>query len=369
MFTVQLPLVIAHGGLFRFQLFFGHFKRPAFADPLEAGPAPGNFGIDIKANAPYRCGMIIPQKLRGLGTVFVSMALGAGLCLMVCVQAIAQETSAPLQTWDVYQRFQGSSSSFGHIVRANTNLSSRINSVLTLDLGAPYYLVSYASGNNGSSVVKNGFGNVYADIRLSPFTGPIRYVSTLTVTAPTGKTANGFGTGHWTTDWNNGVEHVFAQRVSVYGNAGVANTISDTPLYLQPFSSQGVVGHFDVGTNLSLSRRAYVGVSTYATVPTGQQTIISKVIETHVETTTQQVPRGNSGKMKTVTSTRVFETVSEVKSSIDLATDRGLSTWIGVGPLKNIDFTLGYNHSSTYSRHTFFYGLGIQLGRFGRKAQ
>jgi hypothetical protein len=133
-------------------------------------------------------------------------------------------------------------------------------------VGAPYYFVNYASqdGSRGS-ILKSGIGNVYADLRLSLSRAPVNYVSTVTATAPTGDRDKGLSTGHATVDWNNSFYRVFGERIAPYANIGVANTVSDTPIFLRPFSTNGIVGHFE-GVRCHC-RGWLLGTSAYSIVP------------------------------------------------------------------------------------------------------
>src|SRR5262249_60285519 len=66
-------------------------------------------------------------------------------------------------------------------------------------------------------------------------------------------------------------------RFTPFGNLGVANTISDTAFFSRPFSSLGIVGHFEGGTSYRLHRSLSVGASAYCVVPSGEQKIYSRV--------------------------------------------------------------------------------------------
>jgi hypothetical protein len=275
--------------------------------------------------------------------------------------------------WTIYQRFQGSSSSFGQIVKMNTNVAFDMSKHFAIDLGAPYYLVNYSTSATGTgSTFKSGIGNVYADVRLNVPASLVNYVATVTATAPTGSREKGLSTGHATVDWNNGFYRVFGNRVSPYVNVGIANTVSDTPFFLRPFSSSGIVGHFDGGATLSLSRFIAVGASGYSIVPSGEQTIVSKVVEVHTEIVPAPTLPPNSrgrglGLAKRGPTERVFETVTEVIGTADLASDHGFSTWVGIGPIKQLELTIGYNHSQRYALDSLFWGVGLHLGAFGQR--
>jgi hypothetical protein len=289
--------------------------------------------------------------------------------------AFSQTEGTEARTFTIRQSIQGSSSSFGQILKLNTNIGYQRGRHFGGDIGLPFYLVDYSNVDitTTASAHQAGIGNAYADFWLA-FGGPLNYTSTVTVTAPTGDRSKGLSTGHATVDWNNGFRHVIAHRVAPYANIGVANTVSDTPFFLRPFSSNGIVGHFEAGTTLSISRQVYVGGSGYGIVPSGEQTIVSKVVETHTEIvpgTGRSLPPNAKGKGLGLNkpTTRVFETTTEVVGTADLTSDHGFSTWVGVGPVRQFDFTVGYSRSQRYALDTVFWGIGFRFPSFGPRVR
>src|SRR5215468_5723582 len=127
----------------------------------------------------------------------------------------------------------------------------------------------------------------------------LNYSSTLEGTAPTGDKAAGFSTGRTTVDWTNRFSHTFS-AVTPFASAGLANTVSDTSFFIRPFTSLGIVSHFEGGAKFSLSQFVDVGASAYAVRAAGQQTIISKIFKSQ-STTSATTSSPGTGK-------RVFET-------------------------------------------------------------
>src|SRR5437773_615429 len=74
----------------------------------------------------------------------------------------------------------------------------------------------------------------------------LSYSSTLELTAPTGDKARGFTTGRATADWTNRFSHKM-DSFTPFGSAGLANTVSDTKFFVRPFTSLGMVVHFEGG--------------------------------------------------------------------------------------------------------------------------
>src|SRR5206468_2431801 len=153
-----------------------------------------------------------------------------------------------------------------------------------------------------------GMGNAYLGFQLAADNPAVNYASNLVFTAPTGDKDKGFSTGRMTVDWNNSFSHSFSS-VTPFANAGIANTISDTSFFVRPFSSLGLVAHFDGGATASLSPFARVGASAYAVRGSGEQRIISKVRQRDLQTT-QPTTSGSSSK-------RVFQTSGETLTSAD----------------------------------------------------
>src|SRR5262249_45772279 len=118
--------------------------------------------------------------------------------------------------------------------------------------------------------------NVYLNLRLTLNNPVVNYSPYLVVAAPTGDRSQGFSTGHVTYDWHNHLNRTFG-RLTPFFNIGMANTIMDAPFYLRPFSSHGLVGHFEGGATVRTWRSTAIGFSGYGIIPSGDQTIVSKL--------------------------------------------------------------------------------------------
>src|SRR5215831_11014105 len=182
-----------------------------------------------------------------------------------------------------------------------------------------------------------------------------RYVSSLTGTAPTGDPDRGFSTGRATFDWNNFLSRPVS-RFTPFGNLGVANTISDTAFFSRPFSSLGLVGHFEGGTSYRLNRSLSIGASAYSVVPSGQQKIYSRV--TGRQNNNLPQPSNNAPGQGRA---RAFETTAVIVDDSGLASDHGFSSWLTVYPASTVYVQTGYHRSVPYSLNTFFFGIGLQL--------
>jgi hypothetical protein len=255
-----------------------------------------------------------------------------------------------------YVAFQGSSNSLGQVMEVDSSAGYNFNQYFGIDLGLPVYFVK-ASGNttSGGSTSSTGIGDVHMDFRLN-FRQPIvNYLSVFTVSAPTGNADAGFSTGRATFDWNNHFDRSFG-RVTPFVEIGVANTISNTQFFNRPFTTLGLLSHYQVGGSIDFRRVFSVGASAYAIVPTGQQTVFSQIV------------RGSSSTANPNSHAPVFATTHETKGTADIDRDNGFSTWIGASPSRYIDLRLGYTHSVHYALDTVTFGVGFNLATLVRNA-
>jgi hypothetical protein len=183
----------------------------------------------------------------------------------------------------------------------------------------------------------------------------VNYSSTLEGTAPTGDKAAGFSTGRTTVDWTNRFSHTFS-AVTPFAGAGLANTVSDTSFFVRPFTSLGIVSHFDGGAKLRVSQFTDVGASAYALRASGQQKIISKISQ-NTPPTTSSSGSTSAGSRKN----RPFETAArcsaQPNSLMITVFDMACSTC-----KFQMDFQIGYTRSAGYDLNTFFFAVGLPRG-------
>jgi hypothetical protein len=130
--------------------------------------------------------------------------------------------------------------------------------------------------------------------------------------------------------------------------------VSDTAFFVRPFTTLGLVSHFDGGAKFSLSQFVDVGASAYAVRAAGQQTIISKIFKNAATATTTTAGSGKN---------RPFENGHEVVGPADLANDNGFSTWLAAHTGSTMDFQIGYTRSAGYDLNTLFFGVGFRVGK------
>src|SRR5215471_10956746 len=255
-----------------------------------------------------------------------------------------------------YGALQGSANSDAQVNRLDASVGYNFNRTFGVDFGLPFYFVnSNFSTDPSLNGFRSGLGNAFINFRLMPRLADWRYVPSLMVTAPTGDRDLGFSTGRVTFDWNNFISRPFS-RFTPFGNLGVANTISDTDFFSRPFSSLGVVGHFEGGTSYRLHRSLTVGASAYSVVPSGEQKIYSRVAKGQSNNLTSPA-NAASGQGRA----NAFQSTAVIVDAGDLARDHGLASWLTVYPTSTMYVQTGYHRSVSYSLNTFFFGVGIQL--------
>jgi len=298
--------------------------------------------------------------------------------------------------WSFAQRFQGSSNAAGAVLKDSSTATYSFNEHFKLYGGVPFYFTRQASASGSKNFV-NGIGNVYSGMFLSAGnSSAIRYSSDLVFTAPTGDMNNGFSTGHATVDWTNTFSHSFT-ALTPYASAGIANTISDTSFFVRPFTSKGIVSHFEAGALMNIAPRVSVGGSAYAIRATGEQEIISKVVEAPAPVSTpastpastqsaspqptsptssagntlsgitKTLGVGNGGSNSSDNGNNsvvppIFQTQQQTLGPAQVANDQGFASWLTVRPSALTDLQIGYSRSTAYHLNTLFFGIGFRIG-------
>jgi hypothetical protein len=274
-----------------------------------------------------------------------------GFCVLapLSAQSLEDLLEDPSHGLTFYSRTQGSSNQAGLVTKLDTNIGYNFSPHFGVDFGVPVYFVYPSTGKSASILgtrSRNGLGNVYLDLRYTLLKPVVNFVSYVTVAAPTGDRTQGFSTGHVTWDWHNHVYRTFG-RLTPFVNAGLADTIMDSPFYLRPFSSLGLIGHFEGGATYNLWRDLSAGGSFYAITPSGDQNVISKL----------------SGKQtqnkKGSTLGQIFEIPGQPTLGPDSVSDRGFSVWCEASATSFLEFDIGYSHSTQYSLDSLFFGVGL----------
>ena len=288
----------------------------------------------------------------------------ARFLLFLAVLAISIRFAAGAERGPILSlQFSGTSNDPGWIYRLDATGGYKFNSHFEVDCGLPVYFVRVSdSGIADGFSSKNGIGNAYIDLRFLLGKPSYFFSSTIRGTAPTGKVDEGFSTGRATFDWTNYFERSFGSWTP-FGSAGVANTISDTHFFNQPFASLGLVGHFEGGISFEPVHRISLAASGYAFTPSGQQKVFSKLINRQMSGTSSMVPQSR-GRGRN----RVFENTS-VTIGEDIAKDHGVTAWIDLTPNSNLTLELGYNRSVFYSSNSIFFSARFDFTQVLRRTR
>jgi hypothetical protein len=277
----------------------------------------------------------------------------------LAAQSLEDLLEDPSHGLTLYSRTQGSRNQAGLVTKLDTNIGYNFSPHFGVDFGVPVYFVYPSTGKSASILgtrSRNGLGNVYLDLRYTLLKPVVNFVSYVTVAAPTGDRTQGFSTGHVTWDWHNHFYRTFG-RLTPYANAGMADTIMDSPYYLRPFSSLGLIGHFEGGATFNVWRDFSAGGSFYAITPSGNQQVISKLSGKQ----TQDKKGSSLGQ--------IFEIPGQPTLGPDSVSDRGFSLWCEASATKFLEFDIGYSHSTQYSLDSLFFGVGLNWKAIIQKAR
>lgn len=287
-----------------------------------------------------------PQNHRGLRAF---LGLLAAFTFLPQVTRAQEDERGPILALGL----SGNSNDPGWVYKLDATGGYRFSRHFEIDGGLPIYFVRVSQDSANEYSSKNGIGNAYIDLR-GIFSGDRFYFSTnLRGSAPTGDEENGFSTGRATVDWTNYLD-LRVGRWTPFGSVGIANTVSDTHFFSRPFTSLGLVGHFEGGLIFAPLPRISIGASGYAVQPSGEQKVFSKVVARGAE-----AARGNGRN-------RAFETQSVTIGESDLTTDRGYSGWINVSPSLGITLELGASRSESYNSNSVFFSARFDFGRLIR---
>lgn len=270
--------------------------------------------------------------------------------------AVAQSAPKPAATdnsgFTSYAQFGGTSNSDGQIYELESTVGYNFNQHFGMDIGVPIYFVRPSSTATGVTST-NGLGDPYLDARFKFLNPTVNFGSVLTGYVPVGDSKKGLSTGRATFDWTNHFDHSFS-KLTPFGDVGIANTITSSRLFVRPYTTLGFNTHFQGGANYDLWKFFSIGGSAYDILPSGQQTVFSKV------------SRGpNSGP---VAHGRVFNSNQQTTGSADIARDNGFSTWIDASPGRVIDMELGFTRSVHYDLNSVSFTIGFNLGSLYRRS-
>jgi hypothetical protein len=251
-----------------------------------------------------------------------------------------------------YMEFGATTDADGQIYEVNTNVGYDFNPHFGFAVGTPIYFVRPSSTTGGTST--NGLGNPYLALHLKYPTPALNFSSALTGAAPLGDSKKGLSTGRATFDWSNHFDHSFSD-LTPFVELGIANTIPDSRLFLRPYTTLGFNTHFQGGASYDVWKFISVGASGYDILPSGQQTVFSRVIP----------GQANGGKVHGP----AFLNTQQTTGSASLAQDDGFSIWIDGNPRRSVDLELGFTRSLVYDLNSVSFNIGINLGQLYRRNQ
>jgi|SRR5713101_59559 len=335
--------------------------------------------------------------------------------LVYCIVALGMSVSAMGQDspqvdeekgFTAIESFQGSLNSSNKLLRLDSTLGYDFNKHFGVFAGVPLYYsnvldTSLTTSTTGAAVrrTNDGVGNVYLGLAFRLPHPEWSFTSTVTAAAPTGSTKKGYSTGRVSVDWSNRFGRTF-HRITPFIGAGLANTVSDTPLVTRPFTSLGVVGHLEEGAIYDLGHHFSVGASAYQILPSGSQTVFSQVIlpdqsqggnagrgnngnagqgnNGNGQGNSGNNGKGNNGNRGNSSNApggngnagrgnpnRPFELAS-VTIGTGLTRENGFDAWVGYEPSQLWHVEVGYARSMTFDFSSFTFNLSLDIGRLIR---
>jgi hypothetical protein len=252
-----------------------------------------------------------------------------------------------------YVQFGGTANSDGQIYELNSSVGYDFNARFRLAVGAQIYFIRPAASTGTASA--SGLGDPYVALRLRYPGVLLNFASALSGSVPLGDSKEGLSTGRATFDWTNRVDHSFA-RLTPFVEAGIANTTLDSNLFLRPYTTLGFNTHFRGGATYGVWKFMSVGASGYDILPSGQQTVFSRVTPSQAGS-----GAGQHGPP--------FLDNQQTTGSSSIARDDGFSTWIEASPERAVDLQLGFTRSFTYDLSSVSFNIGFNLRQLYRKSQ
>jgi hypothetical protein len=269
---------------------------------------------------------------------------------LTCAQNQPKPAATDNTGWTSYVQFVGTSNADGQVFQAQTSAGYSFTERFGMDFGLPVYFV-HASSSNAGGVSGHGVGNPWVDLRYKVLTPRLNYGIMLTGSAPLGDSKLGLSTGRATFDWNNRVERTFAP-LTPFLEAGLANSIADSRLFLRPYTTLGMNAHFQAGTNINVWKRVSVGASLYDIAPFGNQTVFSRVTGASGAPNNPGASHG-----------RNFQATQQTTGTSAIARDNGFSTWLDAGLSRYLDAEIGFTRSVHYDLNSVSFAFGFNLGR------
>ncbi|HET9181203.1 MAG TPA: hypothetical protein VFP59_03640 [Candidatus Angelobacter sp.] len=254
----------------------------------------------------------------------------------------------PFKGFNAYEEFQGASTSSESIFKLDSSIGYDFNRYAGIFVGVPLYFVHDSVSSSAGNLSGRAAGDVYFGLDLYVPTNVVNYSTTFTIGAPTGSVSKGFSTGHRTLDWTSRLRRHFGRFVP-FVSAGIGDTVPDTDLVTQTFTSLGAILHLEEGADYDLTTRFYAGADAYHILPLGNQQIVNREAG-------DATGRQRDGSVDLPSA-----------SGNNLIRENGFDIWLGFEPTRVLRFEAGYSRSVTFALNRLSFNIGLNMGRLLRQ--
>jgi hypothetical protein len=294
----------------------------------------------------------------------VLLMLGALACMGQATPSspILRFPDRGFSSYTVLSQSYDSSANWTSIV--DSTVSYNFNRVFAVSVGAPFYLAynqplftSTTTPTGGTTMQFtpiSGFkamGDTRIGLRFATPTPIIKYVATVTGTAPTGDTSIGLSTGRATADFNNHLEFDLG-HFSPLLDLGIANTSTLVNMVRRPYTTLGMLSHYKAGLGLPLGKRLNLEIAGYENLPLGLQKLYSQEFNRGPGS----VSSGGNGK-----SAPIYEQVAAAFGK-GFTEDNGFTTGLNADLGHFIDMGFIYDRSARQKLDSFSFSIGIRIG-------
>ena len=251
----------------------------------------------------------------------------------------------------------------------DSTFSYSFNRVFGMSVGAPFYLAYNQPLFSSSTTTQtststqtapisgyNAMGDMRFGLRFATPTPILKYVVTVTGTAPTGDTSLGLSTGRFTGDFNNHLEFDLG-RVSPLVELGLANTSALVTAVKRPYTTLGMLSHYKAGLGIPLGKVLNFEIAGYENLPLGLQKLYSEEFS-HGHGISGSGISNSNGKGK---STPIYEQAATIIGN-GFTEDNGFSTGLGADMGRRVDMGFTYDRSARQKLDTIEFSIGFRIG-------
>lgn len=261
---------------------------------------------------------------------------------------------------------QGYDSSANWTSTIDSTVSYSFNKVFGISVGAPFYLAynqplfssATTATTTQTSITQtapisgyNAMGDMRFGLRFATPTPVLKYVVTVTGTAPTGDTSLGLSTGRFTGDFNNHFEMDLG-RVSPLLELGLANTSALLTAVKRPYTTLGMLSHYKAGLGIPLGKVLNFEIAGYENLPLGLQKLYSEF-----NRGPGSIPSTN-GKGK---SQPIYEQAAAIIGN-GFTEDNGFSTGLSADLGRRMDMGFTYDRSARQKLDSVEFSIGFRIG-------